>query len=79
MFKKKKVPNPQAPRSLDDINQEYRELLVKVATAQYLVYIKNAEIEQLNRRLLEINQEGAARQELDKASEPKKEVKNENA
>lgn len=64
-FKSKKL-NPKSPRSLDDINKEYRELLVQVATAQYLAFVKNAEVEQLNKRLIEVNQEAVRRQELDK-------------
>lgn len=66
MSKKAKTPNPQAPRSLDDINKEYRELLVQVASAQYLAFVKNLEVENFNKRLLEVNQEAARRQELDR-------------
>lgn len=77
---KKKALNPQAPRSMDDINKEYRELLVAVANAQYMAFIKNLEVENLNKRLIQVNQEAAQRQELDRqvaAEEAKKEEKNE--
>lgn len=71
MFKKTKIPNPPAPRSMDDIQKAYSEALSRAAQAQYLVFVHSRDLEQINEQLLSINQEAAARQKLDKESQPK--------
>lgn len=65
-FQKKKHQEAQLPRSLDEIKKEYAELLSKAGNAQYLTYVYSKELEQVNGQLVKINQEAAARQELDK-------------
>lgn len=75
-FKKSKQKEaPAVPRSLEDIKKEYNEILTKSGNAQYLVFVYTKELEQLNRRLLEVNQEAGVRQSLD--AQVKKEQKDE--
>lgn len=69
MFKKKKIPNPPAPRTMDEIQKVYTEALSKAAQAQYLVYVHSLDLENTNKELLAINHEAKARQDLDRASE----------
>ena len=65
----------QEPRQLAEIQKEYNDLMSKLGQASYQVFVIKRDIEALNARSLEINQEAAARNELDKAaSEPAKEV-----
>lgn len=56
----------QVPRELKEIQQEYQELCLKAGQAQYQVKVLKAELDNYNSRLLEINREAAARNELDK-------------
>lgn len=63
--KKGKEIQQQAPRSLDDIKKAYNEVSARAANAQYLVYIHNKELDQLNEQLMYLNQEAGARQQLD--------------
>lgn len=67
-FKNKstKKIRPTPPRLIDDIKNEYNQLSAQAANAQYLVFVHSKELEQINGRLLQVNQEAAARQELDK-------------
>lgn len=66
--KKGKEIQQQAPRSLEDIKKAYNEVSARAANAQYLVYIHNKELEQINEQLMFLNQEAGARQQLDAAS-----------
>ena len=67
-FKSKKLPSnvpATPPREMTEIHKEYAELKVKLADAQYLVYVYGLEVDQISRRMLEVNQEANARQTLD--------------
>lgn len=81
-FKRKKakeLAGSPEPRQLDDIRKAYSELSAKAANAQYLVFIHTKELEQINGQLMYLNQEAAARQNLDtaaKADAPKTETGN---
>lgn len=66
-FKKDKYPKQSAPRELADIQKEYQQLSAMAANAQYVVFIKNKELEEINNRLVAVNQEAGKRQELDAA------------
>lgn len=86
-FKGKKskqvIRDPQA-RPMDEIQKAYEQELSKAAQAQYLVFVHNKELEAINGRLLNLNQEASVRQALDKAVKEKDaaqipEVKNEQA
>jgi len=67
-LKRKKSPKPPEPRTIEDIQKVYTEILSKAAQIQYQVYVYKQELEKCNRDLVFINQEAAARQALDKAS-----------
>lgn len=66
-FSLKPKEKPQ-PRDKTTITKEYTDLLGKVANAQYLVYVYSKETDQLNTRLLELNQEANQRDILDKVA-----------
>lgn len=53
------------PRSLEEINVAYSELIGKVGQAQYQAYAYTREVDKLNQQLLNVNLEAKARQELD--------------
>lgn len=66
--KKDKFPKAQAPRELKDIQAEYNNLSLKAGQNQYQVYVLKQDLEYMNRQLVNINQEAAERQKLDKAA-----------
>jgi hypothetical protein len=65
------------PRSMEDIQKEYVDLLSKAAQAGYQAYVYNKELSRLNERLEQVNIEGGQRQKLDKDAAPKAEATNE--
>lgn len=73
-LKRKKQANVPEPRELVDIRAEYNELSARAANAQYLVFVHSKDLEQTNHRLIEVNQEAAARQALDAKNQPKPEA-----
>lgn len=66
-FGKKASLKTQAtePRSTEEIQKAYGEELARAGQNQYLVHVYGRELEQANQRLLSLNQEAAARQELE--------------
>lgn len=62
------------PRAKEAISKEYSELIGKVGQVQYLVYVYTKETEQLNARLLELNQEANRRDILDAKDKTKETV-----
>jgi len=74
-FKKKAqklAQQPEVPRAMDEIKKDYQELSAQVANAQYTAFIKAKEVEQLNLRLLSLNQEASERTKLDSQEVSKK-------
>jgi hypothetical protein len=69
---------PKAPREMPEIEREYSELLSKAAQAQYLVYVHTRSLEELNLQLLGVNEEAAARGQLNNQA-AKSEAKTEEA
>lgn len=67
--KSKKVVAPPPPRAMVDIEKEYNELRGRVADSQYQAYVHNRALEEYDQRMLSLNQEGAARKELDAKTE----------
>lgn len=65
------------PRSLADITAEYNQLVSRAGGLQYQQFVYEDELKKVNDRLVEINHEAAARQQLDAATpatvEPTKE------
>ncbi len=60
-----KKDNP--PRSLEEINKEFSQLVYQAGQAQYQIHVIEGDLSQINYRLREVNREAAARNELDKA------------
>lgn len=54
------------PRSSDEITREYSETVAKAGAHQYQVYVHESELAEVNKRLLSLNNEFAARLDLDK-------------
>jgi len=64
---------PKEPRSEADIRKEYTEVALAAGQAQYQVYVYQRELDKLNLQLLNLNNEGAERQKLDRAAAAKQE------
>lgn len=64
-MKRAKKQAEAQPRSMDEINKEYSELIGKVGQAQYKAYVYQRATEELNRRLELVNTEADARGKLD--------------
>jgi hypothetical protein len=69
-------PNP-TPRELQAIKDEYAQTLPGAGQLQYEIEVKKDDLSRVNRKLRSLNEEAAARIELDKASSPKEEPKKE--
>lgn len=75
---------PKEPRSEADIRKEYADVALAAGQAQYQVYVYQRELDKLNLQLLNLNNEGAERQKLDRAAaeaakQSQEEVNNERA
>lgn len=57
--------SPTGPRPFNEIEREFQQVSAQAANAQYKVYVHKKELEQLNKRLVEINAEAGNRQKLD--------------
>ncbi len=68
-LKNKAFPTPQEPRALDAIKAEMSQLLVSLGNEEYQVFVHENAAASLKQRVLNLNQEGAARIELDKAAQ----------
>lgn len=64
-LKQKLNKQEQVPRAYDEIKQEYAQLIGQAGQAQYQAYAYTAQVASINRRLVEVNQEGEARKKLD--------------
>lgn len=58
------------PRSLADITTEYNQLVSRAGGLQYQTFVYADELKKVNDRLVEINHEAAARQQLDAVAAP---------
>lgn len=63
--KVKLAPQPE-PREIDVITKEYAELTQRAGHTQYQVHVLTKELENINARLININNEAAARNEINK-------------
>lgn len=63
-MKFKKLPQP---RQLTDITKEYQDLCFKAGQLQYVVSVQTRELDDTNKRLVEINNEADRRRKLDEA------------
>jgi hypothetical protein len=53
------------PRPFNEIEAEFQQLSARAAQAQYQAYVYTKDLEGINKRLVEINIEAKARQDLD--------------
>lgn len=65
----KKVKMPKVPRSLDDIKKAYGPLLAEAGQEQYKIYLSEERLKEINVQLKALNNEGAARQQLDRQAD----------
>lgn len=63
--RKVKLP-PPTPRALPVIEAETKDLCGQLGWLQYELEVKKSHLQQANQRLFNLNQEAAARKELDK-------------
>lgn len=75
MAKQKKL---SVPREMKEIQEEYHRLCINAGQVQYQLTVYQQELNNINERLRSINNEGAARTQLDKASK-QPEVTNDSA
>ncbi len=67
---------PVEPRSVEELQKRYQELLAQAATAQYLVYVHGLDLKRLNEEMVQVNNEASARKNLDAENAPKEEPTN---
>lgn len=68
------LPKQKEPRQLPEIQAEYTQSVTQAGQLQYQLFVLETELAQLNKKLLELNHEGAARKQIDdKAAETKTE------
>ncbi len=83
-FKSKKVnlnPAKPEPRKLEDITKELNNECWALGQLEYQIYVLQQEAERKNKKIQELNYEGASRKELDSkaaADASKQEVSNGN-
>ncbi len=63
-FKKNKQAAP-APRELKDIQLAYQQLCLRAGQTQYQISVLSDDLKELNRQIVAVNNEGAARKQLD--------------
>lgn len=54
------------PRTMAEIQQAYQQLCANAGQIQYQIKIQTRELERINTQLESVNNEGAARMQLDK-------------
>lgn len=59
------------PREMPEIQQAYQQLCANAGQVQYQIKIHTKELERINEQLQSVNNEAAARQQLDKDSASK--------
>ena len=60
------VDKAPEPRAIAEIQKEYQQVALNAGAAQYQAMIHGEEVKNRNKRLLQLNQEAAQRQALDK-------------
>ena len=73
----KKTAAPVPPRVMEEIQAEYSQLVGKAGQNQYQAYVLEQERNNLNSALIRVNQEAAARQQLDQQTAKETPVTNE--
>jgi hypothetical protein len=68
---KVKPAAPPEPRNMEAIMKQYGEQCNRAGALQYQIYALGLELEQINKDLVSVNNEAAARQKLDKEAAEK--------
>jgi hypothetical protein len=58
----------QEPRKLDEIQKDYFDLRSRAGEVQYQIHVLSENLKEINKALVAVNNEAAARQNLDKQS-----------
>jgi hypothetical protein len=66
----KKPKQLSVPRALPEIQKDYAQVCNNAGQIQYQIKVYEQELIQTNQRLLSLNQEAAARNQLDAAAKP---------
>jgi hypothetical protein len=66
------APKPKPPRALEELQQEAQKALVELGQANYQKFLFEKRSQELNELLMQLNQEGAARKELDEKAAAEK-------
>lgn len=74
-----KVSLPSPPRDLAAIQAEYSQAATQAGQVQYQLFVFEEELSQINEKLLSLNKEGAARNELDRKQKEKEGAADEQA
>lgn len=61
-----KVPAKPHPRSMDKIREDYSKASALLADAQYQVFVRSRDVENISNQMLDLNFEAAERNRLDK-------------
>lgn len=65
MFKLRKPAPKKDPRPVPELEKIYSELLAQAGTCQYMVYVNQTRLNELNAEMVRVNQEAAERKALD--------------
>jgi hypothetical protein len=71
-FKGKKIALPKEPRALEVLQSEAQRALTELGQVTYQKFLYTRREQELNEQLLTVNQEGAARKELDEKASTEK-------
>jgi len=66
-----KTAQEAPPRAMEEIQAEYNRLSGQAGQNQYQAYVLSKDLERINQRLVEINQEAAYRNKLDAETKAK--------
>jgi len=66
-----KTQEAPPPRAMEEIQAEYNRLSGQAGQNQYQAYVLGKDLERINQRLVEVNQEAAFRNKLDAEAKAK--------
>lgn len=60
------VPKAKIPRAMDEIRKDYTQASALLADAQYQVFVRSKDVQNISEQMLDLNFEAAERNRLDK-------------
>lgn len=69
------APKAQPPRPLPELQSEAQKVLIELGNTNYQKFLFEKRAEELNEMLMQLNQEGAARKEIDDKEAKEQETK----